>query len=121
MQRLLGVTLVLAFCFDAHAAVFDCLMEPTQSVDISSPVVGLLDKVLVKRGDRVAKGQVIAALESRAEAAATAVARFKSEMTAPSKTAESKIEFSKRNFIGDATCMRRISCRHKSAMKLKAT
>lgn len=99
MQRLLGVTLALALCFDAHAAVFDCLMEPTQSVDISSPVTGLLDKVLVKRGDRVVMGQAVAVLESRAEAAASAMARFKSEMTAPAETAEKKIEFSKKKFL----------------------
>lgn len=79
-------------------AQFDCLIEPTQTVDISSPVVGLLDKVHVHRGDKVGKGQVIATLESRAETASTALARFKSEMVAPSKTAESKIEFSKRKF-----------------------
>ncbi len=80
------------------AAQFDCLIEPMQTVEISSPVVGLLDKVHVHRGDKVTKGQVIATLESRAEAASTALARFKSEMVAPTKTAESKIEFSKRKF-----------------------
>lgn len=79
-------------------AQFDCLIEPTQTVEISSPVVGLLDKVPVHRGDKVAKGQIIATLESRAEAASTALARFKSEMVAPAKTAESKIEFSKRKY-----------------------
>lgn len=90
---------IFLFCFPVHAAtVFDCLIEPTQTVDISSPVIGLLDKVLVRRGDKVTKGQIIASLESRAEAAATAVARYKSEMMAPSKSAESKIEFSKRKF-----------------------
>lgn len=79
-------------------ALFDCLIEPTQTVEISSPVIGLLDKVHVHRGDKVAQGQIIATLESRAEAATTALARFKSEMLAPAKTAESKIEFSKRKF-----------------------
>jgi RND family efflux transporter MFP subunit len=77
---------------------FDCLIEPMQSVDISSPVIGLLDKVLVRRGDKVSKGQVIATLESRAEAAGTALALYKSEMTAPTRTAQSKIEFSKRKY-----------------------
>ena len=86
-------------CASASAtAAYDCLMEPTQTVEISSPVIGLLDKVLVARGDRVSKGQVVATLESRAETAAAAVARFKSEVAAPAKTAESKIEFSKRKF-----------------------
>ena len=77
---------------------FECLIEPTQSVEIRSPVVGLLDKVHVRRGDRVSKGQVIATLESNAERAAADLARFKSEMSGPQVTAENKIEFSKRKF-----------------------
>ena len=82
----------------ASAAPFDCLLEPAQTVDLGSPVVGLLDKVQVRRGDRVTKGQVLAVLESTAEAAAVAVALHKSQMTAPTKSAESKMEFSKRKF-----------------------
>ncbi|OGB24044.1 MAG: hypothetical protein A3I66_11240 [Burkholderiales bacterium RIFCSPLOWO2_02_FULL_57_36] len=88
----------IAFTNIHAATTFDCLIEPMQTVDVSSPVIGLLDKVHVRRGDKVAKGQVVATLESKAESAATALARFKSEMTAPSKTAESKIEFSKRKY-----------------------
>lgn len=77
---------------------FDCLIEPFQTVDISSPVIGLLDKVHVRRGDKVSKGQLLAALESRAETATTALALYRSEMTAPTKTAQSKIEFAKRKY-----------------------
>jgi RND family efflux transporter MFP subunit len=77
---------------------FDCLIEPTQMVDIASPVVGLLSKVNVRRGDRVTKGQVLAELESRAEQATAELARFKSEMSSPTRTAESKIEFFKKKY-----------------------
>jgi len=80
------------------AAVYDCLIEPTQTVDVSSPVVGLLEKVNVRRGDKVYKGQVIANLESTAESASAALARYKSEMTAPTETAKNKIEFAKRKY-----------------------
>lgn len=82
----------------SSALAFDCLVEPTQTVELASPVTGLLDKVLVKRADRIAKGQVLAQLESRAEVAATELARFKSEQTGPTRMAESKIEFAKRKF-----------------------
>lgn len=82
----------------AHAAAFDCLIEPTQTVDISSPVIGLLDKVYVRRGDKVRKGQLIASLESTAETAAAALAHYKSQIAAPTITAQNKIEFSKRKF-----------------------
>lgn len=93
-----GLLATLLWSNAQSAAVFDCLIEPTQTVDISSPVVGLLDKVNVRRGDKVRKGQVIASLESTAETAAAALARYKSEMTAPTETAKNKIEFAKRKF-----------------------
>lgn len=76
----------------------DCLIEPTQIVELASPVTGLLDKVTVQRADRVSKGQVLATLESRAEQAASELARFKSVQAGPSQMAESKIEFAKRKF-----------------------
>ena len=82
----------------AGAASYDCLIEPTQTVDLASPVAGLLDKVYVKRGDLIAAGQVLATLESRAEQAANDLARYRSEQVGPILTAESKIEFSKRKF-----------------------
>jgi RND family efflux transporter MFP subunit len=82
----------------AFSATFECLIEPTQTVDISSPVTGLLDKVNVKRGDKVHKGQIIATLESTAEAASAALARYKSEMTTPTETAANKVEFAKRKY-----------------------
>lgn len=92
--RILSGLLATLLWSNAHsAAVFECLIEPTQTVDISSPVVGLLDKVNVRRGDKVHKGQAIASLESTAETASAALARYKSEMTAPTETAKNKIKF----------------------------
>lgn len=93
---------LVVFCFFlpplGRASTFDCLIEPTQTVELASPVTGLLDKVHVKRGEKIAKGQVLAVLESRAEQAAAELARFKSEQIGPMRSAESKIEFSKRKF-----------------------
>ncbi len=97
-MRSVAVLAVLAFAAPAFAAGFDCLIEPAQTVEVASPVTGLLDKVNVKRGDRVVKGQVVAVLESRAEQAATELARLKSEQLGPMLMAERKIEFSQRKF-----------------------
>ncbi len=77
---------------------YDCIIEPTQTVDVRSPVVGVLEKVHVRRGDWISKGQVLANLESSAERASTELARFKSEMTGPVSIAESKLEFADRKF-----------------------
>lgn len=92
------VTPVLSLIFIPAANAADCLIEPTQIVELGSPVTGLLDKVMVQRADRVSKGQVLATLESRAEQAASELARFKSQQVGPSQMAESKIEFAKRKF-----------------------
>lgn len=91
---------ILAYaCFGHAGAVgFECLIEPTQTVEIGSPVVGLLDRIYVRRGERVTKGQILATLESRAEQAATELARLKSLAVGPTRTAESKLEFSRRKF-----------------------
>ena len=92
------VLLVVLWPAGAMAAEFDCLIEPMQVVEVSSAATGLLEKVSVKRGDRVSKGQIVASLESSAEAAATELARFKSNARGPLEMATSKIEFSQRKF-----------------------
>lgn len=47
----------------------ECLLEPFMVVNVGSPVDGVLEQVLVNRGDRVRKGQVVARLQSGVEAA----------------------------------------------------
>jgi RND family efflux transporter MFP subunit len=88
---------LLTLC-SAPAFPVDCLIEPAQTIELATPVTGLLDKVLVQRADRVTKGQVVATLEARAEQAAAELARFKAEQTGPSAMAQNKIEFAKRKF-----------------------
>jgi RND family efflux transporter MFP subunit len=78
--------------------VSNCLIEPNQTVSLGSPVVGLLEEVLVGRADRVVKGQVVARLESRAEKAALELAHFKSVQVGPTGMAESKIAFSQKKY-----------------------
>ena len=95
-QVIVGASLLA--CVPAWSASFDCLIEPIQAIDVGSPVAGLLDKVYVRRGDRVAAGQVLATLESQAEQAAAELARYRSQASGPTMTAQSKIEFSKRKF-----------------------
>jgi RND family efflux transporter MFP subunit len=79
-------------------STYDCLIEPTQMVELGAPVSGLIDRVLVKRGDLVTRNQVLASLESHAEQAAADLARYKSQLAGPSQLAQTKIEFSQRKF-----------------------
>jgi len=52
MTRILLYLLLLAPAL-VRAEEFDCLIEARQSVDIRSPVEGLLESVKVQRGDLV--------------------------------------------------------------------
>ncbi len=69
--------LLTAPCLAGELPPFEGLIEPREVVNFGSPVPGILEKVMVERGDRVQVGQVLARLRSGIEAAAlrTAAAR----------------------------------------------
>ncbi len=74
---------VLALCWalpsvaDEAPAAFDCVITPSRSVDLGTPVPGQIHQVLVDRSDAVSAGQVVASLDSRLEEANLAIADFK--------------------------------------------
>ncbi len=61
----------------------ECLLEPSMVVNVGSSVDGVLEQVLVDRGDHVRKGQVVARLQSGVEAASV-------------KVSEARVEYSRR-------------------------
>jgi RND family efflux transporter MFP subunit len=61
----------------------ECLIEPSLVASVGSPVDGILEQVLVDRGDHVRRGQVIAKLQSGVEAAQV-------------KVSEARVEYSRR-------------------------
>lgn len=60
---------------------FDCLMDPAQVVEVGSPVTGVVDGVLVGRGDAVEEGQVLARLDSTLEQATVELLRTRAQST----------------------------------------
>jgi RND family efflux transporter MFP subunit len=78
---LLGAVLGL-IASQADAATFDCVMDPSLTVKLGSPVTSVLSEVLVDRGDHVKKGQVIAKVESAVEQAAVATNEARAASTA---------------------------------------
>ena len=58
----------------------DCLVKPEMYIDISSPVDGVLESVLVNKSNTVKKGQKLAKLEASVEAAQVNVARQEAQM-----------------------------------------
>jgi RND family efflux transporter MFP subunit len=71
-----GVLAAIVLCMPAGAADIDalvakssCLIDANQIIKLSSSMQGTLAKVLVKRGDHVRTGQIVAELESEVEQA----------------------------------------------------
>lgn len=58
---------------------FDCMILASETVEIGSPVRGLIEEVPVERTDYVEVGQMLARLESAVERAAVRVARARAE------------------------------------------
>ncbi len=92
VAKTLTVVLLLA-ASAARANPYECLIEPNQSIEIRSPVEGVIEKVLVKRGDKVRVGQVLAQLESHAENSAVELARYRSEVEGRIATAKNRADY----------------------------
>lgn len=74
----------------------DCVIEPYKTVELSSPVQGVLEEIMVKRGDPVKKGQVLARLKSGVEKAGVNLAKARSESNLEIRVNSEKFELSKR-------------------------
>jgi RND family efflux transporter MFP subunit len=92
----------LALCLAAFAATaadeFDCLIEARQSLEIRSSVEGVIEKVHVKRGATVKKGQLVASLFSGPERAGLEVARSRATMEGDIKSAEARLDLTRKKF-----------------------
>jgi membrane fusion protein (multidrug efflux system) len=74
----------------------DCLIEPRERVVLAAPVIGVVESVLVDRGDLVEPGQVVATLEASIERATVEAARARAEATADVEGSESRLVFETR-------------------------
>jgi cobalt-zinc-cadmium efflux system membrane fusion protein len=90
-----GLLLALA----ARAAPLACLIEPSQVVDIGSPVVGVLATVAVERGDTVRRGTVVATLRREVERANLSAASNRSEVQAELRAARAAAELARGKLV----------------------
>lgn len=81
---------------------FHCVITPSQTVELGSPVPGQLHEVLVDRADQVTKGQIVASLDSRLEAANLEIARFRA-------ATETEVSLRQAAFAIDRRTERRLS------------
>jgi RND family efflux transporter MFP subunit len=76
---------------------YDCVVEPGMVVELSSQVDGIIESMLVERGDRVEANQVVARLESGAEAAAVEQAQARAAMEAEIRSLKASLAYDSRN------------------------
>jgi RND family efflux transporter MFP subunit len=77
---------------------FDCVIEPQQIVRLASPVVGVIARLDVDRGDIVRQDQIVGKLEDGVEAARLALARARATNEHIVKTAEARLRFLRRKY-----------------------
>ena len=77
----------------AADAGFECLLEPSQVVEIRSSVEGVIASIAVHRGDTVRQGQPLMELKSAAERAAVESARYRSQMEGQIASARNRIDY----------------------------
>ena len=81
--------------FAVAAQPLGCLIEPSRVVEVGSPVIAVLESVEVERGQRVAKGQVVALLRADVEQAAVGVAETRARITAEVQAAQSNYDLAR--------------------------
>lgn len=77
---------------------YDCLIEARQQVDVRSSAEGVIEQVLVRRGDVVRKGELLAKLASGPEIAALNLARSRATMEGELKAAEARMEITRKKW-----------------------
>jgi len=80
----------------SNAAELDCMVKPEMYIELSSPVTGVLEKLLVNKGDHVTKGQAVAQLEASVEIARVNQAKSDAANNSEINNRKVQLEFSKR-------------------------
>jgi RND family efflux transporter MFP subunit len=75
-----------------------CLIEPEKSAEVGSPLVGVIDDVLVDRGQPVKRGQVLATMRAEVERANVDAARVRAAAEAEIQAAAANRDVAKLKF-----------------------
>jgi len=92
MKPLLSFFILAGATASAFAASeFDCMIEPAQTVELRSPVSGILQQVHARRGQLVNKDDVLATIESSVESSAAEAALYRAQAQGALLTASNKV------------------------------
>ena len=104
---LLPVALALApAVYAAAPQPLGCLIEPFSVSDLGSPVVGVIERVLVERGDRVRAGQALATLRADVEKVSVHVAHGRALAQGELRAAEANAELARQKMTRAADLAR---------------
>jgi len=73
--------------------VLGCVIEPDETAEIGSPVVGVVSSIVSERGDRVERNQELAHLRANVERASVDVARARTQADAEVRAAQANADF----------------------------
>ena len=96
---LLGSCCSLGFAQVPSNASYDCLIEPSISVDLGSAVRGIATSINIERGDQVSLGDPLVELDSRVEQATVALALAKSENTAELQSRKESMDLAQKRLV----------------------
>ena len=91
--------LLMALAVEAGAAgdeIFDCVIQPTEVVELSSSVSGIIGTIDVDRSDPVEKDQVVAQLQSDVEQAQVELSRQRAGFDGEIVSKRASLAFAKR-------------------------
>jgi RND family efflux transporter MFP subunit len=80
-----------------NVPTFDCVIQPTEYVELSSPVPGIIDTIGVDRSDPVEKGQVVAKLKSDVEQAQVDLSKQRAGFDSEIESKRASLDFARRN------------------------
>jgi RND family efflux transporter MFP subunit len=83
----------------AQAEPLGCLIEPDQVAEIGTPIVGVIEQILVERGDSVRRGQVLARLTADVERASVSIAESRALAEAEVQSAAASANLAKRKLV----------------------
>lgn len=97
MYRFIVLSCLYALsCMAVAAENYPCLIEPDETVELGSPIIGVVKSIKVERGDDIKKGQVVAELQEEVEARSVELARAKAKDSAAIQSAIAAHEHAKR-------------------------
>jgi RND family efflux transporter MFP subunit len=78
-------------------STFDCVIQPTEVVELSSSVPGIIDTISVDRSDPVEEGQVVAKLQSDVEQAQVELSKQRAGFEGEIESKRASRDFAKRS------------------------